>query len=123
MLTFFETRPVSTLSIAALSDTVTGSSAPDATRPAICAPVKLATVVVAVAVGDARRQTRQLVLVDVDVHRRRVVRRHVVLDRHRRAGVDHNAVAVEVGRHEHRSQTQGDRLRVTPPVASGVWST
>ena len=46
MLTPCENRPVATLSIAALSDTVTGSSAPDATRPAICAPVKVATVVV-----------------------------------------------------------------------------
>ena len=81
MLTPFEISPVSTSSIAGLSDTFTGSSAPDATRPMICAPVKLATVVVRVAVGDARRQPRQLVLVDVDVHRRRVLTRNVVLDR------------------------------------------
>ena len=103
MLTPCENRPVATLSIAALSDTFTGSSAPDATRPAICAPVNVATVVVAVVVGDARRQTRQLVLVDVDVHRRRVLTRHVVLDRDRRAGVDDDGVAVKVGRlHESR---------------------
>ena len=46
MFSPFESSPVSTLSIAELSDTFTGSSAPDATRPAICAPVKVATVVV-----------------------------------------------------------------------------
>ena len=46
MFSPFGSSPVSTLSIAALSDTLTGSSAPDATSPAICAPVKLATVVV-----------------------------------------------------------------------------
>ena len=75
----------------------------------------------AVAVRDARRQARQLVLVDVDVHRRRVVHRNVVLDRHRRAGVNDDAVAVKVGRHEHaRGQAQRDRLRVPAPVASGV---
>ena len=105
---------MSTLSIAALSDTFTGSSAPDATRPADLRAREGRHRGRRVAVRDARRQAGQLVLVDVDVHRRRVVRRNVVLDRHRRAGVNDDAVAVKVGRHKHRGQAQRDRLRVTP---------
>ena len=112
MFSPFESSPVSTLSIAALSDTVTGSSAPDATRPAICAPVKRRHRGRAVAVGDARRQavvssSSSTLMFTVG----RVVDRNVVLDRHRRAGVDDDAVAVKVGRHEHRGQAQDDGLR------------
>ena len=112
MLTFCENRPVATLSIAALSDTFTGSSAPDATRPADLRAREGRHRGRRVAVGDARRQARQLVLVDVDVHRRRVLTRHVVLDRDRRAGVNDDAVAVKVGRHKHRGQAQEDGLIV-----------
>ena len=77
----------------------------------ICAPVKVATVrrrrrCPVMPVGSSSSSTLMFTVAAL-------CRRHVVLDRHRRAGVNDDAVAVKVGRHEHRGQAQRDRLRVT----------